>query len=148
MGWKNHLTSGRRWKNRAGFVIPCLGISKGNVQSPNYKLPAMWLISNLRDAVMKSLRGRRGKQICNIFCNITHMSQECLGQKCHHPALGLLFHSCPLQGILPFTLRCPFMSTAIKRALEPDGPISSPDAGKTRAQHLALYHLFLYIVYN
>lgn len=129
----------------AGFVTPCLGFSKGNVQSLNDKLPAMWLISALRD-VMKSLRGRRGKQIYNIFCNMCEPGV--FGQTCHHPALDLLFHSCPLRGILPFTPRCPLVSIAINRALEPDGPISSPDAGKTRAQHLALYYLLLYIVHN
>lgn len=148
MGWKNHLTSSRRWKNCAGFLIPCLGISKANVQPLNDKLPALWLISTFRDAVMKSLRSRRGKQICNIFYNITCMSQGCLGWKCHHSALGLLFHSCPLRIILPFMLRCPFVSTATNRALEPDGLISSSDAGRTRAQHLVLYYLLLYIVYN
>lgn len=140
--------SSRRWKNCAGFVTLCLEISKGNVQSLNDKLPAMLLISALRDAVMKPMRGRRGTQICNIFSNIICVSQECLGQKCHHPAFGLLFHSCPLWGILPFTLRCPFVSIPINRALEPDGPIGSPDAGKARAQHLVLYYLLLYIVYN
>lgn len=140
--------SNRIWKNWARFVIPCLGISMGNVQSLNDKLLAMWLISTLRGTVMKSLTGRRRKQICNIFCNITCVSQECLAQKCHHPALGLLLHNCPLWGILPFTLTCSFVFIVINKALEPDGSISGPDAGKTRAQRLAHYYFPLYIVYN
>lgn len=122
----------RRWKSQTSFEIPCLGISKGNVQCLNDKLPELWLISTFRDAVLKFLKGRRGEQISNIFCNITLLSLEGLGQKCHHPALALLFHSCPLLGILTFILKCPFVSSAINRTLEPDGPISSPDAGKTR----------------
>lgn len=125
--------SSRRWKNQACFETPCLEISKGNVQCLNDKLPEMWLISTFRDAVLKSLKGRRGEQISNIFYNTILLSLEGLGWKCHHPAWGLLFHSCPFLGILTFILRCPFVSTAINRALEPDGPISSPDAGKTRA---------------
>lgn len=114
-------------------------ISKGNVQSLNDQLPAMGLIPTLTDTVMKSFRGRKEEQICNIFCNITRMSQECLGTKCKHLALGLLFHNCSLHRFLPFILRCPFVSIAINRALEPDGPIGSPFTGKTRAQHLAFY---------
>lgn len=85
-------------KTRLVFEMPCLGISKGNVQCLNDKLPELWWISTFRDAVLKSLKGRRGEQISNIYCNITPLSLEGLGQECHHPALALLFPQFSITG--------------------------------------------------